>query len=91
MTLGFRKLIVIASVALIVVIANFLIIAAWLQEHGIIAIANYLQVEFLTGTAITIIIVLMILHSGGVKRRCAVCEKPLRGNTRYCGHCGSKL
>jgi len=65
MTLGFRKLIIIALVGLIALTANFLIIAAWLQEQGIIEIAKHLQAEFLTGTAITIIVALLIIRGRG--------------------------
>ena len=41
--------------------ANLILVANWLQEKGVIDWAKYVHREYLTGTAITIIVVLLIL------------------------------
>ncbi len=96
MTLGIRKIIVIALVGGIVLAANIMVVAHWLNEIGLIEGAGWLQREFLTGTAITIILVLLILlmkprgEGAGWIRRCPVCDhRLLRG--KYCSECGSKV
>ena len=95
MALGIRKLMVIGLVALIVAAANIMVIAAWLQQVGLIDWARWLQREFLTGTAITILIALLILLTpagagarGWLGRRCEVCGH--HGGGRYCSECGSR-
>jgi rRNA maturation endonuclease Nob1 len=76
------------------------LVANWLGEKGVEQKANWLREEFLTGTAIAVIIVLLILLvnpknvSGkviGFTRRCPVCDKRLIGNPNYCSECGSKI
>jgi len=96
MTLGIRKLIVLAMVAVVFLLGNVWLVANWLQDHGLIDWARYLRTEYLTGTAITIIIVLLILlarpagERAGWLRRCSVCSHVLVGHGRYCAECGSK-
>jgi len=97
MTLGIRKLIVLVLAASLFLLANLVFVANWLQEKGVIDWAKYIHREYLTGTAITIIIVLLILLASprreGVKssRRCPVCDHAQLGGTKYCGDCGSRL
>ena len=97
MTLGIRKLIVLMLVAALFLVANVMFVANWLQEKGVIDWARYVHKEYLTGTAITIIVVLLILlvspRSGGrgFMRRCSVCDHAVLGRGSYCGECGSKL
>ena len=95
MTLGIRKLIVVALAGGVFLLANILVVGHWLNKIGAIEGAVYLREEFLTGTAITIIVVLLILlvkpcgEVTGWIRRCPVCDHRLfRG--KYCGECGSK-
>ena len=96
MTLGIRKLIVLGLVAAVFLLGNVWLVVSWLQEHGVIDWARYLRAEYLTGTAMTIIIVLLILlvRTGsdrtGWVRRCSVCDHLLVGRGRYCTDCGSK-
>jgi len=97
MTLGIRKLIVIGLILLIVCVANIMVIAAWLQGTGVIKLAHEARQEFLTGTAITIIVALLILlvgRSNGagqwIGRRCRVCDRRMGHNDEYCSSCGSK-
>ena len=99
MSLGIRKVIVISLVGLVFLAGNILLVANWLAEKGIEQKANWIREHFLTGTAITIILVLLILlvspNKGGNKafgfiRRCPVCDHRLIGSPSFCGDCGSK-
>lgn len=97
MALGIRKLIVLGLVCGIFLMANAIMVANWLADKGVIDFAKHIRTEFLTGTAITIIVVLLILLVGargtgsGLLRRCPVCDHVLMGRGRYCGECGSKV
>ena len=99
MTLGIRKTIVLVLVAAVFLLANMWLVMNWLQEKGVIDMAKYVRTEFLTGTAITIIVALLILlvkpareaaGRAGLIRRCPVCDHRLLGRGSYCGECGSK-
>ena len=96
MTLGIRKLIVMGLAAGVFLLANFLLVASWLQEKGVIDWAKTIRKEYLTGTAITIILVLLVLlvqrHAGNgrMTRRCPVCDHRLPAAARYCSDCGSR-
>lgn len=79
--------------------ANVLVVTNWIAENGLPEKANWLREEFLTGTAIAVIIALLILlvnpkgssRAVGFLRRCPVCDKRLIGNANYCGECGSHV
>jgi len=98
MTLGIRKVIVASLVGLVFLAANILIVANRLVEKGVDEKANWIREEFLTGTAIAVIIALLILpvnpkgssRAVGLLRRCPVCDKMMIGSPNYCGECGSK-
>ena len=100
MALGIRKLIVLVLVAAVFLLANVWLVVNWLEDKGVIDGARYVRKEYLTGTAITIVIVLLILlmkpgreTAGrfGLTRRCPVCDHRLFGRPTYCGECGSKV
>jgi len=101
MTLTIRKIIVLGLIGTVFLMANILVVANWISDTGIAEKAGWLRKEFLTGTAIAVIIVLLILltsprnSSSGrtmsFTRRCPVCDKRLVGNPKYCGKCGSKV
>ena len=97
MTLGIRKLIVISLVGAVFLLANFLLVTSWLQDKGVIDWADNIRRDYLTGTAITIIIALLVLMVGQRRdgrrlfRRCPVCDHRLLGSAAYCSDCGSKL
>ena len=97
MTLGIRKLIVLVLAAALFLVANLIFVTNWLAEKGVIDWAKYVHREYLTGTAITIIVVLLILlvSSRGVgsrsTRRCPVCDHAQMGEAKYCGDCGSRI
>lgn len=97
MTLGIRKLIVLGLVGGIFLLGNVWLVVSWLQEHGVIDWAQYVRQEYVTGTAVTIIIVLLVLlaRPSGEQavwlRRCSVCRHVLVGHGCYCSDCGSKV
>ena len=95
-SLGIRKLMVISLVGGIFLLGNIWLVVNWLEDKGVIDGAQYVRKEYLTGTAITIVIVLVILlvrpgravGAGSLFRRCPVCDHRLIGRGRYCGECG---
>ena len=100
MSLMMRKIIVLGLIGIIFLTANILIVANWINDTGIAEKAGWIRQEFLTGTALAVILVLLILlvspkaSSGravGFARRCPVCDKRLIGNVNYCSECGSKI
>jgi hypothetical protein len=99
MNLTLRKMIVLGLIGTIFLTANILVVEKWISDSGISEKAGWLRKEFLTGTALAVIFVLLVLlvnpkSSGravGFARRCPVCDKRLFGNPGYCSACGSKL
>jgi hypothetical protein len=100
MSLTVRKVIVLGLIGTIFLMANILIVGNWLAEKGVAEKANWLRQEFLTGTAIAVILVLLILlvnpksvtgKTVGFVRRCPVCDKILVTRGDYCSECGSKV
>lgn len=97
MTLGIRKLIVVTAVASVFLVGNLWLVVGWLQHHGVIDGARYVRAEYLTGTAITIVVVLLVLLARPSSerpawfRRCSVCDHVLVTRGRYCADCGSKV
>jgi len=100
MSLTIRKVIVLGLIGFIFLTANILVVANWIGDTGVADKAGWLRREFLTGTAVAIILVLLILLVSpknaagkviGFTRRCPVCDKRLIGNVNYCADCGSKI
>ncbi len=96
MSLGIRKVAVLALVAGVFLLANLWFVVNWLQDQGVVDVAQHVRAEYLTGTAITILIALLILlvrpgrERSTFVRRCSVCEHVMLGMGRYCSACGSK-
>ena len=99
-SLGIRKLSVLILVGSIFLLANVWFVVKWLDEQGVVEGAKYLKSEYLTGTAITITLVLLVLlvkprkevvSNAGLIRRCPVCDHVLIGRGKYCSECGSKV
>ena len=96
MTLTIRKIIVLSLIGAILLTGNILFVANWLADRGIVDWAKNIRTEYLTGTAITIIVVLLILlvspktKARGSVRRCPVCDHVLLTRGDYCSKCGSK-
>jgi len=97
MTLTIRKAVVLGLIGLILLLGNILLVANWLAERGVVDWARHLRAEYLTGTAVTIIIVLLILlvspkvGTRGLVRRCPVCDHVLISRGSYCSECGSRV
>ena len=96
MTLTIRKIIVLGLIGSVLLISNILFLANWLSDKGVVDWAKNIRTEYLTGTAITIIAALLILlisqraKTGGLVRRCPVCDQVLLTRGSYCSECGSK-
>ena len=99
-SLGIRKLVVVSLVGGIFMLGNIWLVVSWLDEKGVVDGARYIRKEFLTGTAISITVILLILlmkpgrEAAGrfnLIRRCPVCDHRVVGNKSYCSDCGSKL
>ncbi len=96
LSLGIRKLLVLGLVGGILLLGNIWLVVNWLDEKGAIDGARYVRKEYLSGTAVTIIVVLLILlvkpgREARLLRRCPVCDHVLVGRKQYCGECGSKV
>ena len=94
-----RKLLVISAILAVIALANTWTIAGWLNESGVIGLASWLRTEYFTGTALTVVIVLLVLipprdspwPRTRVTPRCRVCDACLEGRGRYCPACGSRV
>ncbi len=97
MSLTIRKAIVLGLIGSVLLLGNMLLVATWLAEKGVVDWARGIWSEYLTGTAITIIVVLLILlvsprgGAGNLIRRCPVCDHVLLSRDNYCSECGSKM
>ena len=100
MSLTIRKAVVLGLIGSILLLGNILFVANWLTEKGAVDWARDIRTEYLTGTAITIIVALLILlvkpareaagRSGWI-RRCPVCDHRILARGGYCSDCGSKI
>ena len=94
-----RKLILMSLIAGVFLAGNILFIAQWLADKGVPETAHWIRQEFLTGTAIAVIIALLILLVSPREKRkvsiwaktCPVCDAKLSTSGSYCSACGSKV
>lgn len=90
-----RKLVVAGVIVAVLSLANALPIATWLDDSRVIGWARYIREEYATGTAITVIAVLLFLIGSPVRkaliRRCSVCDHFLFRPGKYCRACGSRV
>ena len=98
MTLMSRKVIIILLIGAVFLLGNILVVANWIANTGIAEKANWIKENFITGTAVTIVLTLLILLTSskssrvfGLVRRCPVCDHRLIGRGAYCSECGSKI
>ena len=101
MTLLSRKVIIILLIGAVFLLGNILLVANWIANTGIAEKANWVRENFVTGTAVTIILTLLILLVSnknnsnnrvfGLVRRCPVCDHRLIGRGAYCSECGSNV
>ncbi len=87
--------VVVGLIAGILLLANAGAIAGWLQEIGVIPWAQHLRMEYVTGTAITVIVMLLVLFPSRVVLaigvlRCPVCDFLLLRRGSYCCECWSR-
>ena len=100
MSLTIRKIVVLGLIGMVFLMANILLVANWIAETGIAEKAGWVRKEFLTGTAIAVIVALLILlvnprnassKAVSLIRRCPACDHRLIGYPSYCSECGSKV
>jgi hypothetical protein len=98
MTLTLRKIALIGLIGLILLAANIALVAAWLEQVGVVDLAASIRREFLTGTAITILVALLILlvspgrsRAAAWRNRCDICGRSVFGRASYCPECGSRM
>ncbi len=94
-----KKIIVLATLAIVLLLANTRTIACWIDRQGLIAWAQQIRTEYITGTAITVILAMFYLLDGkeamrrcsDFLRRCPVCDHTMSHTGRYCAACGSRV
>ena len=97
MSLTIRKVILLGLTGSILLLGNIVLVADWLAERGIVGWARNIRSEYLTGTVVTLIVVLLILlvtpktGAKGLVHSCPVCDHVLVGRGSYCPECGSKV
>jgi len=97
LSLGIRKMIVVGLIGTVLLMGNVVLVIDWMQAQGWIEWAQSVRHDYLTPTALTIVVVLLILlvkprvESVGWIRRCPVCDHMTGSSKNYCGDCGSKL
>ena len=97
MSVTIRKVMVLGLIGTILLLGNILFVASWLATRDVVDWARDVQSEYLTGTAITTIAVLLVLlvspkpKSACLVRRCPVCDHVLVGRGGYCSECGSRV
>ena len=69
MSLAVRKLAIVVFAIAVILLANAWAIASWLDNIGLIAWASNIRSEFLTGTAIAVILALLVLLSSSSRNR----------------------
>ena len=96
MTVAVRKRIVAGSVLLLIAFANLGMFVSWLETLGVLAWAQRVCDRYVTGTAITVIVAMLVIVPSGTVlatciRRCRVCDTVLLRRGKYCGECGSRV
>ncbi|MBW1677739.1 MAG: hypothetical protein JRJ79_14335 [Deltaproteobacteria bacterium] len=76
MTLTIRKIIVLGLVGAVLLAGNILFVAKWLAD-----------------TIIAVLLILLVSprRTGGLVRRCPVCDHRLLTRGNYCSECGSRI
>lgn len=96
MTLAVRKRFVAGGVLLLIGLASVGVFVSWLETLGVLGWAQHVCDHFFTGTAITVIVALLILLPSGAVvavcvQRCRVCAALLFRRGKYCSECGSRV
>lgn len=95
MTLRTRVILIVAVMTFILAVAGAYTLVSWLDDSGMIGWAQTMREKYVTGTTITITIVLLVLIGMPASctwlRRCPVCEQMLVQPGNYCSACGSRV
>lgn len=95
MSLAVRKVVVASVILVVLLLANLIALTSWLDRAGVIAWARHVREEYVTGTAITVILAWIVLlvppAVGFAIRRCGVCQTFLFRRGKYCPGCGSRV
>jgi ABC-type Fe3+ transport system permease subunit len=81
---------------LLIGLANLGVFVNWLETLGVLAWAQPVCDHYVTETAITVIVVLLVLLPSGTViaicvQRCRVCDALLFRRGKYCSECGSRV
>ena len=96
MSIAARKRCTVGVLGLLICLANVNVFVNWLVEIGLISWARTVCDQYLTGTAVTVIVCLLVLLPSGTViavciQRCRVCEALLLRRGKYCSECGSRI
>ena len=96
MTLAVRKRFVAGRVLLLIALGNLGMFVSWLETLGLLAWARHVCDQYITGSAVTVIVALLILLPSGTviaicAQRCRVCDALLLRRGKYCSECGSRV
>ena len=100
MSLTKRKLFVATAVLMVILFAKARAVTNWLADTGVIEWASAIRTEFVTGTAITIVVVLLVQLSEPSAAqcrpwqwfdRCPVCRHVRIRRGCYCSMCGCRM
>jgi hypothetical protein len=94
-----KKIVVVAVIGAVILLANAWLVAEWLDKLGAVDWAQHVRAEYFTGTAIVVILAMIFLLGGEsairacgrLVRRCPVCDHAILRPGKYCGACGSRV
>lgn len=91
-----RKILATSIVVAVLILAKVGTIVTWLKELSVLPLTEHIPSEYLTGTAIAVIVALLILLPSRVMwavcvRCCPVCDAVLLRRGKCCGECGSRV
>lgn len=91
-----RKTMIACGILLVVLLANADSIVTFLDAMGVTGLARLLRAHYMTGPAITVVFVLLILLPSKDKWPprhfcCRVCEGRMAPRGNYCPMCGSRV
>lgn len=91
-----RKIILVSAIALTLLLAGLPEFTELLARSGLIPLARHVRGEYLTGTALTVLLALLLLAPGAKEGEvrpgaCDVCDGAVAAGARYCPRCGSRV
>ncbi len=99
MSLRAKKIVVVAALGTVILLTNVWAFADLLDRLGVVALAQRIRSEYITGTAVAVILTLLFLLGSSsvisvprrLARQCPVCDHLLLRRGKYCGACGSRV